>query len=64
MQAAVSDALSIEPVVGVTLSTFLSQKGPSSAAYADVTNRSVSVQFLAGVIGRFDLFGHALLASN
>jgi hypothetical protein len=53
----------------MTLSTFLSQKAPSAAAFADLKDRAVSVQVLAGFIGRFDLFGHSdapagLLASN
>jgi hypothetical protein len=69
VQAAVTQAFSLEPFVGMTLSTFLSQKASSAAAFTDVKDRAVSVQVLAGVIGRFDLFGHsgapaALLASN
>ena len=68
VEAAVTRGLSIEPVVGVTLSTFLAQKGPAAASFADVQDRSVSVSVLAGVIGRFDLFGRpagtGLIASN
>jgi hypothetical protein len=69
VQAAVTPAFSLDPFLGVTLSTFLTQKGPAATAFADLTNRAVSVQVMAGLIGRFDLFGRAqapagLLASN
>ena len=43
----------------VTLSTFLSRKEPSSAAYTGVQSSSVSAFVLFGVLARFDMFGHA-----
>ena len=44
----VTPSFSVEPTLGVTLSTFLSQKAPSSGAYAEVKSNSVSVFVLAG----------------
>jgi hypothetical protein len=56
---AVTPSFSLEPVIGVTLSTFLSQRPAASSSFADVGSKSVSVFFLAGALARFDLFGHA-----
>lgn len=65
----VTPTFSLEPVLGLTLTTFLSQKPPSAVAYADVNSKGVSAFVLAGALARFDLFGHAapppeLLARN
>ena len=55
----VTPSLSVEPMLGVTLSTFLSQKASAAAAYVDVKSSGVSVFVFTGVLARFDLFGHA-----
>lgn len=55
----VTPSFSVEPTLGVTLSTFLSQKAPSSGASADVKPNSVSLSVLVGMLARFDLFGQA-----
>ena len=50
-------SFSLEPVLGVTLSTFATHKSPSGAA-SDARSSSLSVFVLAGVLARFDLFGN------
>ena len=68
LEKAVAPWLSLEPVIGVTLSTLLSQKPPSASRWEDVKSNSVSVNLLLGVLARFDMFGQAadpaVLASN
>jgi hypothetical protein len=53
----VTPSFSLEPLLGVTLSTFATQKAPAGAA-TDARSSSLSVFVLAGVLARFDLFGH------
>jgi hypothetical protein len=52
----VSPTFSLEPVVGVTLATFGTQRASRGAA-ADDRSGSLSVFVLAGALARFDVFG-------
>lgn len=54
VEVPVTPSFSLEPLLGVTLSTFFTQKAPAGGA-----SSSLSVFALAGVLARFDLFGHA-----
>lgn len=56
---AVSPNFSVDPVIGLTLTTFLSEKGPAATSYADVQSKDLSIFVLAGALARFDLFGSA-----
>ena len=54
----ITPSFSLEPLLGVTLSTFATQKPPPGAA-SDARSGSLSVFVLVGALARFDLFGHA-----
>ena len=54
----ITPSFSLEPLLGVTVATFATQKAPAGAA-SDASSRSLSVFVLAGALARFDLFGHA-----
>jgi|GraSoiStandDraft_4_1057263.scaffolds.fasta_scaffold133313_2 hypothetical protein len=54
----ITPSFSLEPLLGVTLATFATQKAPAGAA-SDAGSSSLSVFVLAGALARFDLFGHA-----
>jgi hypothetical protein len=57
LEVPVTPSFSLEPLLSVTLSTFATQKAPAGAA-TDARSSSLSVFVLAGVLARFDLFGH------
>jgi hypothetical protein len=48
-------AVSIGPVVGVDLSTFLTQSTPTSNGFANVSSPNVNTFLFAGLMGRFDV---------
>lgn len=50
-----SPHVAIGPVLGVTLTEFLSEKHPGSEGYTDTTDRKVNTFVFAGLAGRFDL---------
>ncbi len=54
----ITPSFSLEPMLSVTLATFATQQSPAGAA-SDARSSSLSVFVLAGVLARFDLFGHA-----
>ena len=51
----VSSSATAGPVIGVTLTQFLSEKRPGAASWADTTDRKLSMVVFGGVGGRFDL---------
>jgi hypothetical protein len=55
----VSPSFTVSPVFGASLTTFMWQKGVSSAEYGDVQDRRWSVSLFAGLLLRFELLGDA-----
>jgi hypothetical protein len=55
----VSDRLAVAPVVGLSFTEMLSEKGPGASGYSDVQDRDIGQVLFVGVNGRFDVFGSA-----
>ncbi len=53
----VTPEVAIAPVVGASLSMFVSQDAPGQSGYQDINDPQANVFFFAGVMGRFDLLG-------
>jgi hypothetical protein len=52
-----SNDIAISPVIGGSLSMFISQDSPMTTDYDELTNKEVNFTGFAGVSGRFDLGG-------
>jgi hypothetical protein len=53
----VTPEVAIAPVVGASLSMFVSQDAPGQSGYEDISDPQANVFFFAGLMGRFDLLG-------
>lgn len=53
----VSDDVAIAPVIGGSLSTFISQDSPMTNDLTEIDNKEVAFTGFAGIAGRFDLGG-------
>ena len=53
----VTPEIAIAPVVGASLSMFVSQDAPGTNGYQDIEDPQANVFFFAGLMGRFDLLG-------
>jgi hypothetical protein len=51
----VDRAVSLGPVVGVDMSTFLSQSTPASNGFSNISSPNVNTFLFAGLMGRFDV---------
>ncbi len=51
----VSPTVAVGPVLGLTLTEFLSEKKPGAASYTDTNDRKFNTFVFAGVQGRFDM---------
>jgi hypothetical protein len=47
--------VAISPVIGVDLSTFLTEETPGASGFYNVANPEVNTFFFAGLMGRFDI---------
>lgn len=53
----VSPRFSLAPVLGVTATEFLKEKGPGATSYSNLSERKVSAFVFAGLSGRMDILG-------
>jgi len=53
----ISRSFTLAPVLGATVSTFLSQKAPGASGFTDTGSKDLSVFVFAGALARFDFFG-------
>jgi hypothetical protein len=53
----VTPEVAIAPVLGASLSMFVSQDAPGTSGYQDIDDPQANVFFFAGLMGRFDLLG-------
>lgn len=53
----VSKDISIAPVIGGSLSMFVSQDSPMTTSYTEIADKKVNLTGFAGLAGRFDLGG-------
>jgi len=53
----ITPEVAISPVLGASVSMFVSQDGPGQADYQDIDNPQANVFFFAGLLGRFDVLG-------
>jgi hypothetical protein len=53
----ITPEVAISPVLGASVSTFLSQDGPGQDGYQDIEDPEANVFFFAGLLGRFDVLG-------
>ena len=51
----VSDTVRMGPVLGFTVTQFLSEKTPTAAGYRDISDRKIDTFLYAGLAGRFGL---------
>ena len=52
-----SKDVSIAPVIGGSLSMFVSQDSPMTTSYTEIADKKVNLTGFAGLAGRFDLGG-------
>jgi hypothetical protein len=53
----ISRSFTLSPVLGATLTTFLTEKQPNAASWSDVGSKDLSLFVFAGALARFDIMG-------
>jgi hypothetical protein len=53
----VSEDIAISPVIGASLSTFISEDSPMTTEYTEIDDKDVAITGFAGIAGRFDFGG-------
>jgi len=51
----IDNAIAISPIIGADLSTFLSERTPTSGGFTNISNPNVDTFLFAGLQGRFDI---------